>query len=545
MVLLPDMSTLLLPFRAAPDNAQPLRVGVVLDRIHPSPWTGALLSSLRQLPGIDVCVLTLSARLDSVSRRPSWLTERLYAASRARFDPFGDLKSDETGSAGRESLDEIKAAGCAILLWLARCTDPGIDPCGMVSHGAFTVRFGNKDRVIPFWDEVANSEVTSKVTVYWHESSFVRGRAVRTVETSTLAGLYVTQNAEEPLVATIRSLANLCLEFRDQGVRFEERLRRVPEDSVEVPASADCPAAFEAGRFVLSKLARSARLRWKARDTEARWVVAMRPNSGASITEPDRMDLSGFREVALPRGSEAMADPFLWESGGRTYLFFEELETGSSRGRLACVEVFPDGACSEMSIILDRPYHLSYPCVAPAGGDLFLMPESSKAARVDLYRFSRFPERLELVASPVEGMALVDTTPFFLNDRWYFFTTTSQPFLETLLFWSHRLDGAWSLHPSSPISCSVRNSRSAGNLFWRNGRLYRPTQDCSVRYGYAIQVNEVLRLTPAEFEERPVSQVPPAWRAGLLGTHTWNESSRLQALDGIRIVPRTGAKLPG
>ena len=81
----------------------------------------------------------------------------------------------------------------------------------------------------------------------------------------------------------------------------------------------------------------------------------------------------------------------------------------------------------------------------------------------------------------------------------------------------------------------MRNSRSAGNLFWRNGRLYRPTQDCSVRYGYAIQVNEVTRLTPTEFEERPVNWIPPAWNPGLLGTHTWNESSRLEVLDGIRL----------
>jgi hypothetical protein len=177
---------------------------------------------------------------------------------------------------------------------------------------------------------------------------------------------------------------------------------------------------------------------------------------------------------------------------------------------------------------------LSYPCVVPARGELFLLPETSKAGRVDVYRFSRFPGEVELVASPVEGVALVDTTPVLLNDRWYFFTTTAQPFLETLLFWAHRLDGAWNLHPGSPVSCSVRNSRSAGNLFWRKGRLYRPTQDCSIRYGYGIQVNEVTRLTPTEFEEHAVNQVLPSWAPGLLGTHTWNENSKFQVIDGIR-----------
>ena len=204
-----------------------------------------------------------------------------------------------------------------------------------------------------------------------------------------------------------------------------------------------------------------------------------------------------------------MADPFVWETEGRSYLFFEEVAAGSSKGRLGCVEVFGNGSCSTMNIILERPYHLSYPCVAPASGELFLLPESSKAGSVELYRFSRFPEEVELVTRLVEGLALVDPTPVFLNDRWYFFTTTAPPFMESLLFWSDRLDGIWRLHPCSPVSCSARNGRFAGNLFWRDGRVYRPTQDCSVRYGYAIQVNEIVRLTPAEFEERAVNWVAP------------------------------------
>jgi hypothetical protein len=405
----------------------------------------------------------------------------------------------------------------------------------MAEHGALAVRFGKRNRIIPFWDEVANNEATSTVTIYLHDSTFLRGRVVRTVETSTSQGLYLTQNAEEPLAATIRTLANLCLEMRAGGRQFEERLRRFPEVPIETPAGASFPTSLEAGRFVLGKLARSAHLRWKTRGKEARWFSAIRPNSGASVADPDRLNLTGFREIPLPGGSEAMADPFLWETGGRTYLLFEEVAAESSRGRLGCVEVFENGSCSEMKIVLERPYHLSYPCVAPDGGELFLLPETSKAGRVDLYRFSRFPEDVELVASPVEGLALVDTTPVFLTDRWYFFTTTAQPFLETLLFWADRLDGAWHLHPCSPVSCSVRNSRSAGNLFWRNGRLYRPTQDCSIRYGYGIQVNEVTRLTPTEFEEHPVNHVLPTWAPGLLGTHTWNESSKFQVIDGIRV----------
>ena len=545
MTLLPDKSTLLLPFRkGASNSAQPLRVGVVLDRSHPSPWVDALLSLLRQVPGIDVRLLTLTSRPPASAKRPSWLTDRLYSASRARFDPFGDITAGGTESAMLESVDAIRAAGCGALIWLAGCKDPGVALDGLAEHGIFTVRLGERNRLIPFWDEVANSQATSTVTIYWHESSFAHGRAVRKVETSTFQGLFFTLNAEEPLAAVIGMLASLCLEIRQGGRECGEKLRGFANEPTGAAAPADYPTAFEAGRFAVRKLARSALLRWKTRGKELRWFVAMRPNSGASITDPGRLDLEGFKEVPLPRGVEAMADPFVWETGRRNYLFFEELAVGTPRGRLGCVEVFENGSCSEMKIVLQRDYHLSYPCVVAANGELFLLPETSEAGRVDLYRFSRFPWEVELVAPLVEGVALVDTAPFFLNNLWYFFTTPVQPFMETLLFWSDRLDGVWHPHPCSPISRSVRNSRSAGNLFWRNGRLYRPTQDwsVSVHHAYAIQVNEVIRLTPVEFEERTVNGIPPTWAPGLAGTHTWNESSRLQVLDGIRWGAEAGPK---
>jgi hypothetical protein len=530
MTLLPEKSTLLLPFRRAASDEGPLRVGVVLDRT--SPWTEALLSLIKQLPGIDLVPFTVTGRSPAALKRPSWLLNRLYSASQAKFDPFGDITVDQTEPATIESLDGIRNADCGVLIWLAG-RGPNIDLGGVAKHGVLTVRFGKRDRVIPFWDEVADNDVTSMVTVYWHESSFARGRAVRTAETSTVPGLYITLSAEEPLAAAIRTLASLCLEIREGNRQFEEKLRGFPEESLQAFSSVGYPGTLETGRFVLSKLARSGYLRWKARGKESKWFIATRPNSGHSITEPGRLDLSGFRDVPFSDGIEA-ADPFLWDTGGHHYLFFEEIIAGSRKGRLGCVELFDNGSCSEIKTVLEQPYHLSYPCVVPAGGELFLLPETSEAGRVELYRFSRFPWEVELVATLVEDLAVVDTTPLFWNGRWYFFTTTLQPFMETLLFWSERLDGGWNLHPSSPVSCSVRNSRSAGNLFCRNGRIYRPTQDCSVRYGYAIQVNEVIRLTPTEFEERRVNWIPPAWSRDLVGTHTWNESSGCQVIDGIR-----------
>ncbi len=460
--------------------------------------------------------------------------ERLYSASRARFDPFGDVAVDSAVSISAESVDAIRAAGCGVIIWLARCKDPDVELQRLAKHGVFTVKFGEKNGLIPFWDEVAKNSATSTATIFWHDVSLAQGCEARRAETSTSQGLFITSNAEQPLVATIRMLAALCLEVQQGGSQFEARVRALSPQRLDATAQIESPSNFEAARFVALKLMRSAHRRWTTRGRAPKWFIAMRPNGGGSITDPARLNMLGFKDIPLPAGVEAMADPFLWEAGGAHYLLFEEIAAGQSRGRLGCVELSRDGSCSEMRIILERPYHLSYPCIVPVNGDLFLLPESAGANRVDVYRFSRFPWDMELVSSPIEGAAVVDTTPIFIDGIWYFFTTTTGPFLETLLFSASRLEGPWSLHPCNPVSTSVRNCRSAGQLFWQGRRLFRPTQDCSVRYGYAIVVNEVTKLTPHEFDERPVSYLPPSWRPALLGTHTWNESSAFQAIDGLR-----------
>lgn len=518
MTLLPEPGTLWLPFREAA-SSNPLRVGIVVPG-HPIPWTDSLVAFLQKIPNLEVETIPLEASTQPKSPPP--LLNRLYTASRARFDPFGAPTLDPPDPTS------TRPTTADVLIWLAgqRPTEP---PLTLAKHGVFTVRLGDQNRIIPFWDEIANSSPTSLTTILWHDTSFDHGRVPRTAETSTTHGLFVTQNSAQPLVAAIRLLAQLCLDLQRDAAQFREQARRLPEQPT--PPRSGFPSNFQAARFAIKKLARSAWLRVTNRGRPG-WFVALRPNAGKSFS-----DLQGFREIPLPPGTEEMADPFLWQSGGKDYLLFEEVPVGQSRARLACVEIHPDATCSPMTVILDRSYHLSYPCIIPSAGDLFLMPESYDVRRIDLYRFTRFPDQLELVASPVENAPLVDTTPIFVDGLWYIFTTTAEPFMETVLFTANRLDGPWRLHPSSPISTSVKSCRSAGHLFQWNGRLFRPTQDCSLRYGYAITVNEVTRLTPCEFEERAVASILPDWMPGLLGTHTWNESAAFQVIDGIRFTP--------
>lgn len=520
-ILTPEKWTLLLPFRDGAVSA--LRVGVVVDGDGAPPWADSLAALLGQIPGIEVqrLIVNSPARDGGLG----WLAGRLYQASRSRFDPFGEYRGEGAPPSG-DSIEAIRKAGCDLVFWLA--SSVAADASGLARYGVVSFEFGGggQNRGIPYWEDVAGDATTSQVKLCW------QGRHLRTAETATIHGPFVTKNAFAPVVAAIRLAAGVCIEVsRHGGEWLSQRAGRV--EPIE-RAPVETPSNFEVAGFLTSKVLRSARLRLASGGgKEPRWFFALRPNRGGESMSAD--PANPFRALPLPAGVAEMADPFLWTHEGREYLLFEEVAAGQSRGRLAVAELTAEGRCGEMQILMDRPFHLSYPCPIEAGGELFLLPETSAAKRVELHRFRKFPGELEPVAAPLEGVALKDTTPICLDGVWYFFSTTGEPFAETVLFVADRLDGPWRLHPASPVSTSVRNSRSAGQLFWKHGRLFRPTQDCSVRYGWAMNLNEVVKLTPSEFEERvAVRRLLPDWEPGLWGTHTWNESERWQVVDALR-----------
>jgi hypothetical protein len=177
---------------------------------------------------------------------------------------------------------------------------------------------------------------------------------------------------------------------------------------------------------------------------------------------------------------------------------------------------------------------MSYPFLLPVGDEIYLLPETSENRTLELYRATKFPFEWTLDRVLLRDVALVDTTPFLCDGIWYFFTSLAETG-ETLLFYADRFDGEWRYHPMNPICSDVRRSRSAGALFYRQGKLMRPAQDCSVRYGYALALNEITMLSPTEYSEKLVETILPDWGDGLLGTHTLNVADSIEVIDGLRM----------
>jgi len=286
---------------------------------------------------------------------------------------------------------------------------------------------------------------------------------------------------------------------------------------------------------------------------ESRGAVGASQASALATCDTDRssrpldgkgpVDMSGFRVHESPKG-HFYADPFVVEYQGKHWLFFEDFLCVRRKGVLACAELLPDGSLSAARAVLERTYHLSYPCVFEADGALYMIPESLDNGTVDLYRCASFPDRWSWsrrscearlsTARSTNGTAITGCGP----------ASASRANAKQLcLFLAPDLLGPWTRHPASPLSNDVRNNRCAGAMRQETRRLLRVFQDCSRVYGYSFTFHEVTKLSPYDYEERAIKTIEPTWTHGLTATHTYGRSGGVEVVDFAVRRPATAVEL--
>lgn len=248
-----------------------------------------------------------------------------------------------------------------------------------------------------------------------------------------------------------------------------------------------------------------------------------------------------------PPADRFWADPFPIVRDGRTYLFLEEfvytnrpLQQG--QGHISIAEIGPEGLREGPIPVLERPYHCSYPFVFTWRGELFLLPETALRGALELYRCTRFPDAWTLEAVLMPDTRAADATLLELDGRWWMFVSLEEgdavDFDKLYLFYADTPLGPWQPHRGNPVKSDVRAARPAGRLFREGGALYRPAQDCSKRYGYAISINRITHLNPTRFAEVEVAKIYPDWAERLLAVHTFNEWGDLSVVDCRLSHPR-------
>ena len=299
------------------------------------------------------------------------------------------------------------------------------------------------------------------------------------------------------------------------------------------------PGNWEMVRWLGPSLIRRSLRRLVRRPMIQHWRLALRTRAVPLIETPSTAapDVSDFRWIESPKG-RFYADPFLLEDNGKVWAFFEDYDYAKEIGRISCAEIRA-GELAQPVVALERPYHLSYPCVFRDGGELYMIPESGSNNSVELYRCTGFPDKWQLEQELFHGRA-VDTTVWIEDGVYWFFVTMVEPrgnATQLWLFHADTLTGKWTPHPANPLSTDVRYSRGAGAIFRHQGKLYRPSQDCSEHYGGSFTLNEVVVLNRSEYQEKPQVKVNPVWGDNWVGTHSYGRAGDVEIIDGCARLP--------
>jgi hypothetical protein len=483
-------------------------------------WLAALVARLDATPTVELAVYALGIR--SRAPKPALLSlyeridRRLFRRHPDALDPVE--VAAHPAPAGFEGHDVV----------LDFASSEPVSYAAGVRFGVWTLTHGPSDTGLYQTRIDTHAADGRRASLYTSYGAVDPASAHRTRNEA----LWKASGAFAHRVETVRRLGHAFVESRPAST----------EPTVVATPPSNLAVATRALRAASGVVARRLR-RLRAREA---WFVATRPRDGSRVAGLDR-SLAGFVPIEVSSQS-AVADPFVVEDGGETYVFFEDEDVRTGKGDISFVRLDADARpLAPPRRALTRPYHLSYPFVFRHEDEMFMIPESGANRTVELYRASRFPTDWTLEAVLLNGIYAVDATLHVDGRMWLFVGVAqegSSSSDELHVYSSTSLTGPWEAHPANPVVSDVRCARPAGRIFRHGGALIRPSQDSSRRYGFAIVLNRIDVLTADDYAETSVARIEPDWHPAIFATHTLTFGDRVEAIDGQRLVPtRFGGRL--
>ncbi len=233
------------------------------------------------------------------------------------------------------------------------------------------------------------------------------------------------------------------------------------------------------------------------------WSVGYQRSADPFTWDPTTAKVFGPEQVADPVRS--LADPFVFQRNGDVYLFCEVGVGGDKRQKIGVSILDRESDTWKFQgIVLDEPFHLSYPYVFEHDGEVYMIPESKQAKSVRLYRATEFPLKWELERILLEDRKFVDSCVVPWQGKWYLFTTRKR---WLFVFWADSLSGEFRRHPKSPVKW-WNHARGAGNVIEYRGNLHRFAQEQTGGYGKGVHAFRILELSEKRYKEEPLANNP-------------------------------------
>jgi hypothetical protein len=298
----------------------------------------------------------------------------------------------------------------------------------------------------------------------------------------------------------------------------------------------------QAASYVLRKLAHAAiRKAYQLCFFSPHWRIGWRFVTDDDVWANQGLHGQAWNVLADP-GFRFFADPFPVKWRDRTYLLVEDFNHHLQKGIISAVFFDSNGPAGPVFPVLEESWHLSYPFVIEHRGELWMIPESSQGRCIPLYRADPFPTRWVREGNLLSDLEASDTTIVKHAGRFWMFAVTRDGCgsLSDMLsiFVADDLLGPWAAHKGNPVLIDRGCARPAGNVVCRNGRLWRPVQDCRGGYGVGLGLAEITQLDESGFAQKVHKFLRPNanWPGRRL--HTLNRSGNLECIDGSGNSPR-------
>lgn len=239
----------------------------------------------------------------------------------------------------------------------------------------------------------------------------------------------------------------------------------------------------------------------------------------------------------LPK-NEFWADPFIYYYDKDYYVFFENYNYKTKKGKISCGRVEGRNLV-DIKDVLEMEYHLSHPYIFKEDDKIYLMPETQQNNRLEIYECIEFPNKWELYSTAFDGEKVVDA--FFYNDeqkqKWLFVNKkandncSSDSELYIYKVDSLKMD-KMEPHKNNPVIIDSRVARNGGPIFKYENKYYRPSQaNIDGIYGAALNINEINKLSIEEYNEETVVTVKPNFYKGLISMHHLHQVNDLFVFD--------------
>jgi len=274
------------------------------------------------------------------------------------------------------------------------------------------------------------------------------------------------------------------------------------------------------------------------------WSIAIYNGDSPFTLKPCRPEPVLTKDHVTDVRAEFVADPFIVRRDQSWYMFVEVMNADTKKGSIGLATSNDALTWTYRQIVLDEPFHLSYPYAFNWRNEYYMIPETLGAGAICLYKADDFPTRWSCVARLIDG-TFADPSIVHYNDRWWLFACPAPYQHDTLALYSApELTGPWSKHPQSPIvRADISRARPAGRVLKLDGRLFRVAQDCLPRYGSSVRAFQILKLTPNHYAEIEIDESPILTASGngwnALGMHHLDAFRRadgtwLACVDGTR-----------